>query len=878
MRVSRLALSLLVLSASSAGAQPGPPPYDEGGVGLGLALRRLGVTARVLYVTAHPDDENNAVLVRLSRGEGVRTALLTLTRGEGGQNAVGPELGPALGVLRSEELMETHRYDGVEQYFGRAYEFGFSFSVEESFQKWGREETLGDVVRVVRAFRPDVIVTLPLEAAGGGQHHQAAAQLARDAFRAAADPGRFPEQRAAGLRPWQARALYRSGVGGGDNPTDAAAAQVPIAVFDPLLGMTWTELGGLARRAHRSQDQGFGRGPTTAPPARFVLVDSEPALPSTHGLLDGVDPTLPGLLRFVADRETPAARALAAKLEELQIGVGKAQAVFDVRSPERTGHWLQVILRILRDLPRDLPPEGRDELLDRLADEQRDVEQALGLALGVRLTALTRDDAVVPGQTFDVDVSLGNEGREPLRLGTLDLDVPPGWSATPYEDALAQVAPGAEARRSFKVTVAPDAPASGPYWHKAPDRDRVLLDRAEAETLPWSPPPIVARAQWGADDVVSTAPARWLGPRSPGIEKRKEPAVVPALGVRLSPSVAVVPLGRRAPRAYKATVTDYTKDGGPASVRLVAPEGWTVSPASREIAFRYEGETVDAWFDVTPPARLAAGSATLRAVVSRAGRDYGEGVQVISYEHVPDRQLVQEAVATLVATDVKAAGHARIGYVMGSGDGVAEALDQLGFPVTLLDAKDLGSDLKRFSTIVTGIRAFEVRADLRAQAAKLLQFARDGGHVVVQYNRTGFNFAGPPPRGTRDTPVASPYAPYPASVGSRRVTDETAAMRLLVPDHPIFTRPNRIGPQDWEGWVQERAIQALDTNDQRYRDLLTARDPFPQNPDEQKGLLVEATVGRGSWTYVALVLFRQVAAGTPGAYRLLANLASRPRQ
>ncbi len=877
MRARFLAVSTL-LAATTASAQPAPPPYDEGGVGLGLALRRLGVTARVLYVTAHPDDENNAVLVRLSRGEGVRTGLLTLTRGEGGQNAVGPELGAALGVLRTEELMEIHRYDGVEQYFGRAYEFGFSFSVEESFLKWGHEETLGDVVRVIRSFRPDVVLTLPLESSGGGQHHQAAARLTRDAFRAAADPARFPEQAAQGLRPWQARAIYRSGVGGGENPTDADAAQVPIAVFDPLLGMTWTELGGLARRAHRSQDQGWGRGPAVAAPARYVLLDSEPTLPSSHGLLDGLDASLPGLLRFLADRETPAARALRVKLEELQIGVGKAQAAFDARAPERTAHWLEVLLGILRALPGEVPEDGRDEIVPRLAEEQRDVERALTLARGVRLTALARDDAVVPGQTFTVDVALRNEGREPVALGSLGLDVPPGWQAAAAEAPPSQVAPGAEARLAFEVTVAPDAPSSRPYWRKAPDRDRQLVDRPQDETLPWSPPDVVARAQWGADGIATTEPARFLGSRSPGVERRRLPAVVPALSVRLAPSVAVVPLGRRVPRAFKVTVTDHTKSGGRASVRLAAPEGWTVSPPSREITFRYEGETVDAWFDVTPPSRLAAGSSVLRAVASRAGRDYGEGIQVVSYEHVPERTIAIEASAALVAVDVKAAGGARIGYVMGSGDGVAEALEQIGYPVTLLDAKDLASDLKRFSTIVTGIRAFEMRPDLRAQAAQLLQFAQGGGHVVVQYNRAAFNFAGPAPRGPAGAAVVSPFVPYPAAVGSRRVTDENAPITLRATEHPFFTRPNRIGPADWEGWVQERAIQALDTSDQRYRDLLTSRDPFPLNPDEQKGLLVEATVGRGTWTYVGLVLFRQVAAGTPGAFRLLANLAGRPRQ
>jgi LmbE family N-acetylglucosaminyl deacetylase len=876
-RARLLAVSAF-LSVASAGAQPAPPPLDEGGVGLGLALRRLGVTARVLYVTAHPDDENNAVLVRLSRGEGIRTALMTLTRGEGGQNAIGPELFDALGVLRTEELMEIHRYDAVEQYFGRAYEFGFSFSVEESFEKWGREDTLGDVVRVMRAFRPDVVVTLPLEATGGGLHHQAAAQLARDAFRAAADPQRFPEQVAQGLRPWQARAFYRSGVGGGDNPTDVDAAQVPIAVFDPLLGMSWTELGGLARRAHRSQDSGSGRGPRVAPPARFVLVDSEPTLPSSHGLLDGVDASLPGLLRFLSDRKTPAARSLAAKLEELQIGVGKALAAFDVRAPERTAPWLELLLRILRELPKDLPEDGRDEILSRLADERRDVEQALALAQGVRVSALARDDAVVPGQAFGVDVAVRNEGREPLPVGAIALDVPEGWRAAAAEPPPTQVAPGAEVRVPFEVTVAPDAPPSRPYWRKAPDRDRLLVDRPQDETRPWSPPDVVARVEWGPHGIATTEPARWLGQRSPGVERRRLPAVVPALSVRIAPSVAVVPLGRRTPRAFKATVTDFTKEGGPASVRLLAPEGWTVTPAAREIAFRYEGESIDAWFDVTPPARLTAGPQTLRAVVTRAGREYGEGVQVVSYEHVQDRQLVRPAAATLAAVEVKAAAGARIGYVMGSGDGVADALSQMGFQVTLLDGDDLGSDLKRFSTIVTGIRAFEVRPDLRAHAAQLLDFARAGGNVVVQYNRAAFNFAGTPARGAAAANAASPFTPYPAAVSSRRITDENAPLRLLAPEHPFFTRPNRIAAQDWEGWVQERAIQALDTRDSHYRDLLTSRDPFPLNPDEQKGLLVEAPVGRGTWTYVALVLFRQVAAGTPGAYRLLANLASRPRQ
>jgi LmbE family N-acetylglucosaminyl deacetylase len=262
-----------------------PLEFDRGATGLGLALRRVGTTARVLYVTAHPDDEHNGILVRLSRGLGVRTALLTVTRGEGGQNAIGPELFDALGVLRTGELLALHRYDGVEQYFGRAYEFGYSFSVEETFAKWGREETLGDIVRVIRRFRPDVILALPLAGEGGGQHHFAAAQLAQAAFRAAADPARFADP---GMPPWQARKLYEGGIGGfGGAEARPAAVRVPTGDYDPLLGMTWLQLGARSRAMHRSQ--GASQVATDLPPAegRFRLVDAEPAVNRSRGRLPG---------------------------------------------------------------------------------------------------------------------------------------------------------------------------------------------------------------------------------------------------------------------------------------------------------------------------------------------------------------------------------------------------------------------------------------------------------------------------------------------------------------------------------------------------------------------------------------------------------------
>ena len=318
-----------------------PLDLDRGKTGLGLALRRVGNTARVLYVTAHPDDEHNGILVRLSRGLGVRTALLTLTRGEGGQNAIGPELFDALGILRMGELMALHRHDAVEQYFGRPFEFGYSFSVEETFAKWGREDTLGDVVRVVRAFRPDVIVTLPLQGTGGGQHHHAAAQLARDAFRAAADPARFPEQ---GLPAWQARKIYEGGIGGFGGGDETAAVRVPTGVYDPLLGMTWQQLGMRSRAMHRSQGVGqLGVDPGPAE-GRFRLVDAEPAVTAPEAdILDGVDATVAGLRRFA-----PGSPAIGPALVALDARLAAARAAFDPATPAAAVPALVAALEAVR--------------------------------------------------------------------------------------------------------------------------------------------------------------------------------------------------------------------------------------------------------------------------------------------------------------------------------------------------------------------------------------------------------------------------------------------------------------------------------------------------------------------------------------------------
>jgi len=878
-----VAVSLLSLVPSPAAAQLEPLAFDRGASGLGLALRQVGAGGRVLYVTAHPDDEHNGVLVRLARGLGLRTSLLCVTRGEGGQNAIGPELFEALGVLRTEELMAMHRYDGVEQLFGRPYEFGYSFSVEETFDKWGREETLGDIVRVIRDFRPDVVLTLPLESGGGGQHHQAVAQLTRDAFGAAADADRFAAQLRDGRRPWQARKLYQGGTGGYLLDLPGTPVRLATGVHDPLLGMTWQQLGSLARAFHRCQGMGQIKADPGAAEGIYFLVDSVPAVEGAEDdILDGLDTTLGGLGRF-----DPGNTSLRAGLLELQERAEAAQAAYDPLSPGTTVPPLAEALAAVRALAGRLPdvvaaPAVRVEVLDRLRDEEHDIERALVLAQGLVIEARAEDGLVTPGQTFRLTVSAWNHGRAPVDLDALDLELPAGWTAESAGATPGTIAAGGEGRVRFGVTVAPDARLSQPYWHRRRDLDRHDLDVSAHETLPWSPPAVVARLKVrirGVETPISTPVLfRYAGPFVGG-EKQHVVQVVPELSVRVSPELSAVSIeGPARALEVRAFVQHNASGAGEATVRLEVPAGWSVEPAEARLLFAYEGEEVAARFRVTPPGERVPGAAELQAVAMRGEREYREGVRAVAYDHIQRRQRLVPAAARVLVLDVRVAPDASVGYVMGAGDALADAIRELGIPLTLLTAEDLAfGDLSRFSTIVTGIRAYETRGDLRSVHPRLMGWVEDGGHLVVQYNRAPFNRVSPHRGRGGSGEDTSPFVPYPAVTSRNRITDETASIAVLAPDHPLLTTPNRIGPPDWEGWVQERGTYFLDARDSRYVELLSAADPFPNNPGEKKGMLVEATVGKGTWTYVGLVLFRQIPAGVPGGWRLLANLVSRPR-
>jgi LmbE family N-acetylglucosaminyl deacetylase len=855
----------------------------------------LATSGSVLYVTAHPDDENNGVLVQLNRGRGLDTSLLTITRGDGGQNEIGPELFQALGVLRTEELAAIHRYDGATQYFTRAYEFGYSFSVEETFQKWGREETLRDVVRVVRMVRPDVILTLPLEAPGGGQHHQAAARLAVEALRAAADPARFPEQIAEGLRPWQARKVYQGGVGGGNEvDKEARAVAVDTSGFDPLLGMSSYQFGMLARSNHKCQGAGQLRALPGTGRAVYSLVDAEPKVSGPEDdLLAGVETSLSGVARFARGQEDKAP-FLAEFLRGIEDQAKQAQEAYSAHAADRMRTALRAGLASLVKTRTRLEGTGLDEaakyeITARLRRKEADFERALTLAHRLTVESTVDDGDVVPGQPFTVRTRVWNQGTEPVALQDVAVRVPTGWTAARQSDPPALLEAGKAADVAFKVTVAPNARYSQPYWHRNPKVDRYDIEVPADFPLPWSPADVVSVIRYGSPTgpgsvlpVTLEQPAffryegRWVGG-----EKQKVVNVVPALSVSMTPDIAVMPVGAGARREFRVTVANEAKGSGEAVVRLEVPAGWKVEPAQVAASLRFEGDEATARFFVTAPASLAAGEYAVRAVATRGGQDYRDGVQVITYDHIQERHMLRPAATRVQAIDVKVAPAVKVGYVLGSGDEVPPAIQQLGLTPTQLSADDLAyGDLSRFSTIVTGIRAYQTRKDLRANNQRLLDYARAGGHVVVQYNKFEFNRLSDAPAegfsGGGSAEALSPFAPYPASVTYERVTLEDAPMNVLVPGHAFFNVPNRIGKADFEGWVQERGLYFLGAKDPHYVELLSSADPFPKNAGEKKGILVDAPVGKGTWTYVGLGLWRQLPAGTPGAYRILANLLSRP--
>jgi LmbE family N-acetylglucosaminyl deacetylase len=788
-------------------------------------LRGFRELGSVLYVAAHPDDEDTQLLAYLARGRGYRTAYLSLTRGDGGQNVIGPEFSEELGVIRTQELLAARHLDGGRQFFTRAIDFGFSKSSAETLRIWDRQAVVSDIVRVIRTFRPDVIITRFAPRGGGHGHHTASAILAVEAFPLAGDSKAFPDQ-LGDLATWQAKRILQDGGGfgrGGGGPL-----RIEIGGDDPVSGEPLGTLAAKSRSMHRSQGfgnfggrgGGGGRGPQTD---SFTLLGGEPA---AKDIMDGVATTwarVPG-------------GADVAKLAD------EAVANFDVKQPAASVPALLAIRERVAVLPSDPVVLEKRHQLDRA------IQGCLGLVVE---TTVPRAE-VVPGELLHLRHSATVAAGVPVRW--VGVSYPrTRWSIDLPGIAPTELKAGGRATHDIEQTLPADTPLGQPYWLR--EEHTVGHFRVEPATLigrPENPPafPVVYRFQVGGQTLeIDDLPVQAAEKGQPA---RRLDVIAP---VSLRPRSDVRLFAPGAERRVDVEVT-AARDGAAGTVDLTAPQGWIVTPPSQPFRLSSAGDHAQLSFTVKAPS--APGTATLTAEARLGDRSWNTGRVVIRHEHIPVQLLQPPAKLKAVALDLAIQGR-RVGYIPGAGDEVADGLEEMGYEVVRLAGKDLTPEkLAGIDAVVIGVRAYNVRDDLAAHLPALFAYVEGGGTVVAQYNR---------PNGLKTNRIA----PYDLRLSDARVTDETAPVTFLAPDHPALTTPNRINASDMGGWVQERGIYFPTQWDSHFLPILASGDP---GETPLKGGLLVAKHGRGHFVYTGLVFFRQLPAGVPGAYRLLANLVS----
>jgi LmbE family N-acetylglucosaminyl deacetylase len=812
-----LGLSFLVLGPCL-WARP-PLPLDS--AERRIALERLGTLGSALYVGAHPDDENTALLAYLANERKVRVAYLALTRGDGGQNLIGTEQGPALGIIRTEELLAARRIDGAEQLFTRAIDFGYSRSAEESLRIWGHEEILADVVWAIRSFRPDVVITrFPSAGNGGHGHHTASAILAEEAFQAAGDASRFPEQLRF-VKPWQPTRLLWNAWRGRNRPQggdEARGVSVDVGLYNPVLARSYSEIAAESRSMHKSQ--GFGAAARRGQvPEDFVHVAG---IPASKDPFDGID---------LSWKRVPGG-------ERVAVLLARAGRAATETQPEAAVPALVEALGALNEIAdQALVSHKRDEIL-----------AAIRSCLGLWLEATTPTERVAPGETVTVTVMAVNRSRHPLKLERVELSAGASWQAG---QALGE---NAVVSKELALAVPVDAPVSHPYWlEETPERglyavaDRRLV--GNPRTAPWLQARFVLRS--GASELAFTLPVdqRLTDPVEGNVYRSV--LVVPRVTVSVAEPLLIFPDTRA--RGVRVRLTSH-QAGARGLLHLVAPTGWRVEPERAPFAMEGAGGEATLDFSLVPPE--AEGQATIDLLLEDGVTQPAREIQVIDHPHILRNTLQPRAQLHVVRVDLVRPVQ-NVGYIMGAGDGIPAVLRQLGMRVTLLTDDDLTSmDLSSFEVIVAGVRAYNTRAVLRTAQERLLRYVAEGGTLLVQYN-------------TERGLVTEQIGPRPLHVSSDRVTEEDAAVRILDPTHPLLVQPTRIGVHDFEDWIQERGLYFADRWDDAYVPLLGMHD---SGQSESRGALLSARHGRGVFIYTGLAFFRQLPAGTPGALRLFVNL------
>ncbi|PYI99123.1 MAG: LmbE family protein [Verrucomicrobia bacterium] len=831
-RISRswltaVAVAVTVASrmTSAADAPPlFPEPMSAGEIQ--LALQKLNVLGRVLYIAAHPDDENTNLMAFWANGSLYETAYLSITRGDGGQNLIGPELRERLGVIRTEELLAARRLDHAQQFFSRAVDFGFSKTAEESLRIWDHDKILSDVIWVIRKFRPDVVVTRfsPEDHLTHG-HHTASSILAEEAFAAASDPNRFPEQLAF-VKPWRpTRLVWNTSPFFFTNrnlPFDSTGLTILEAGgYNPLLGKAYTEIAAASLSMHKSQGVGrpLLRG---ARKEYFKLLEGEPM---TSALFDGVDTSWPR----VANSES-----VASKIRQII-------SDFHPADPAASVAELLELRQALSGLKDD----------DWVPQKKTELDQIIAACLGLHVEASTTSATITPGQTAAIKLEAINRCNIPVTLQ--EVRFPLSGDSTRIDAAL----PTNElVAKDLSCKIPENTPYSQPYWlRQSGTLGTFAVDDQKLIGLPENPPhlPMEITLQVSGQELSYVVDARYRTVDPVAGELRQPLVIAPPVFTDFANGVLMFATNQ--PKSVPVRVTAST---GPVKgqLKLTAPDDWHVDPAAIQIDLKGANAETVAAFTVKPPEQDSEG--TLRAIASVEGREYSFGHVRISYPHIGVHILMPAAEVKVVRADIRKKGE-RIGYIPGAGDDVPESLQQIGYTVKILTDGDITEkNLAQFSVVVLGIRAYNTDDRISTWLPELFAYVKSGGVAIAQYNTT------------TDLKTKE-MTPYLLEISRDRVTDENAEVRILAPNHPLVTTPNKITSKDFDGWVQERGLYFPSKWGAAWTPILSCNDPKEKPLDV--GLLV-AKSGKGLFIYTSYSWFRQLPAGVPGAYRLFANMVS----
>lgn len=883
---------------------------DRGAAGLWQSLRALHTRASLIQFTAHPDDEDGGMLTYESRYVGADTSLLTLNRGEGGQDVMSADFWDQLGVLRTQELLAADRYYGVHQYWSRAADFGFTKTKEEAMQKWGYDRVLYDSVRVVRMTRPLVVTSVFTgNVSDGHGQHQVAGQMAQEVYKAAGDPKMFPDQIRAGLRPWTPLKVYErlpfapvTSKGMYDYATGhwaparfrdyvndtwiegkpSLTVDVPEGQYDPAIGLAYIQISRSGLGQQKSQNGGIGM-PAAGPDfSGYHLYASRIATtPKEASFFDGIDVSLAGIADYAPASQAGWIRASLASINAL---VEAAMRNFSLDTPEKIAPTLakgllQTEALIGEVQTKPLPEDARYNILHELETKRVQFNRALAQSLALTMDADVTNEVqsrgmnyfgasfetfqtAIPGQSFHVNVHMADQGTDPVAVKDIRLGTTPDkdWTLEREGPAPVNLTGGEASDARFAVTVSKRATITKPYFYR-PNLEQPYYNISDPAylNLSWMPYPLFARATFtymGADirleRVVQTSH------RVAGLGPVMNPLIVaPAISVWVAPTAGIVPLTSHS-LSITALIHSNVKGQASGTVSLQLPKGWTVQPSQAAFTTNKDGDEQNIHFEIVPK-DIQTKPYLLTAVASYQGHFYTSGSTSVGYAGLHPYPYYRDATYRTTGVDVHLPSGMKIGYITGTGDDVPRSLKDLGVQVQFLSAQDIATgDLQSFKAIVLGVRAYAVRPELKTYNARLLDYVHNGGTLIVQYNTPEFDHD---------------YGPYPYQLSGNpeKVIDENSKVVLLEPNYPALNWPNKITAHDFDGWAEERGHGFMREWDPRYIALTETHDP-DQAP--QKGGLLVASYGKGFYVYAGYAFYRQLPEGVPGAFRIMANLLS----